>query len=43
MAHLYATLIIKGKKMINDVPVKIRKQVKEVLRDAGLEELAVEK
>lgn len=43
MAHLYATLIIKGKKTINDVPVKIREQVKEVLRDAGIDELAIEK
>lgn len=43
MAQVYATLIIKGKKTINDVPLRIREQVKEVLRDLGIDELAVEK
>ncbi|MDO4324060.1 MAG: CD1375 family protein [Lachnospiraceae bacterium] len=40
MAVVYATLIIKGKKTFADVPVKIQQQVKEVLVDLGLEELA---
>ena len=42
MAVVYATLIIKGKKTINDVPVKIREQVKQVLIDLDLPELAEE-
>ena len=31
MAVIYATLIIKGRKTISDVPVKIKEQVKEIL------------
>ena len=31
MAVVYATLIIKGKKTINEVPIRIREQVKQVL------------
>ena len=31
MAVVYATLIIKGRKTISDVPVKIKEQVKEIL------------
>lgn len=42
MAVIYATLIIKGKKSINDVPEKIREQVKTVLIDLELPELATE-
>ena len=42
MAVVYATLIIKGKKTINEVPVKIREQVKQVLIDLDLPELAEE-
>lgn len=42
MAVVYATLIIKGRKTINDVPVKIREQVKQVLIDLDLPELAEE-
>ena len=42
MAVVYATLIIKGKKTINDVPVRIREQVKQVLIDLDLPELAEE-
>ena len=42
MAVLYATLIIKGKKTIADVPVKIREQVKQVLIDLEVPELAEE-
>ena len=40
MAVIYATLIVKGKKTIADVPVKIRAQVQEILIDLGLPELA---
>jgi hypothetical protein len=38
MAHIYATLIIKGKKTINDVPDILKEQVKQVLKDAGVSE-----
>ena len=31
MAVIYATLIVKGLKTINDVPVLIRSQVEEIL------------
>ncbi|BBM17724.1 hypothetical protein G15_1370 [Enterococcus avium] len=40
MVVVYATLIIKGKKTINEVPNLIRDQVKEVLIDMDLPELA---
>lgn len=40
MAVIYATLIVKGKKTINDVPPVIRKQVKQILIDLDLPELA---
>ena len=40
MAVVYATLIIKGKKTINDVPERIREQVKQILIDLDLPELA---
>ena len=33
MAVIYATLIVKGKKKIEDVPAKIRDQVKEELAE----------
>ena len=42
MAMIYAALIIKGKKTINDVPVKIREQVEQVLIDLDLADLATE-
>ncbi len=42
MAVVYATLIIKGVKTINDVPERIREQVKQVLIDLDLPELAQE-
>ena len=42
MAVIYATLLVKGKKTINDVPEKIREQVKTVLIDLELPELARE-
>lgn len=40
MAVVYATLIIKGEKTISDVPSKIKEQVKQVLIDLDLPELA---
>lgn len=40
MAAVYANLIIKGKKTIDEVPEKIREQVKEVLIDLDCGELA---
>ena len=40
MAVIYATLIVKGKKKIEDVPEKIREQVKEILVDLDVPELA---
>lgn len=40
MAVIYATLIVKGKKKIEDVPEKIREQVKHILIDLDVPELA---
>lgn len=40
MVVIYATLIVKGKKTINDVPPVIREQVKQILIDLDLPELA---
>lgn len=40
MAVIYATLIIKGKKTISEVPEKLREQVKTVLIDLDVPELA---
>lgn len=37
MAVVYATLIIKGVKTIDDVPAKIKEQVKQVLKDLEVE------
>lgn len=37
MAVIYATLIVKGKKTINQVPALIRKQVEEILEDLEVE------
>lgn len=42
MAVIYAALIVKGKKSIADVPEKIREQVKDVLIDLDVPELAEE-
>lgn len=42
MAVIYATLIVKGVKTINDVPARIRDKVKQVLVDLDLPELAEE-
>ena len=40
MAVIYATLIVKGIKTINDVPARIRDKVKQALIDLDLPELA---
>lgn len=40
MAVIYATLIIKGKKTINDVPAILKEQVKQILIDLEVPELA---
>ena len=37
MAVIYATLIVKGKKTITQVPALIRKQVEEILEDLEVE------
>ncbi len=42
MAVVYATLIIKGKKNIADVPALIKEQVKSVLIDLDCEGLITE-
>lgn len=42
MAVVYATLIINSKKSFNDVPDKIKEQVRQVLIDLDLAELADE-
>lgn len=40
MAVIYATLIIKGKKTYTQVPERIKEQVKQVLIDLEVPELA---
>ena len=40
MAVVYATLIIKGKKAFGDVPEMVQEQVKQILIDMDLPELA---
>lgn len=37
MAVVYATLIVKGKKTIDQVPTLIREQVREILADLEVE------
>lgn len=37
MAKIYADLIRKGKKTIDDVPEKLRKQVQAILAEGGEE------
>ena len=37
MAVIYATLIVKGVKTIDDVPAKIKEQVKQVLKELEVE------
>lgn len=40
MAIIYATLIVKGKKTIAEVPAVIKEQVKQILIDLEVPELA---
>ena len=40
MAIIYATLIVKGKKEFSEVPARIKEQVKQVLIDLDLGDLA---
>lgn len=40
MAVIYATLILKGKRTFEQVPEKIKEQVREVLIDLEVPELA---
>lgn len=40
MAVIYATLIIKGKKTINDVPAILKEQVTQILIDLEVPNLA---
>ena len=40
MAVVYVTLIIKGKKTIEEVPEMVKNQVREILIDMDLPELA---
>lgn len=42
MAVIYATLIVKGLKNFNEVPEKIKVQVKQVLIDIDCGELATD-
>ena len=42
MAVIYATLIVKGKKTIGQVPEKLQAQVREILTDLEVPELAEE-
>jgi hypothetical protein len=43
MHKIYADLIIKGLKTIDDVPLRIRDKVKQELIKRGRDDLAVEK
>ncbi|MDY5579941.1 CD1375 family protein [Porcincola intestinalis] len=40
MAQVYAALIIKGRKTIDQVPEKLKDEVKQILIDEGHPELA---
>ena len=42
MAVIYATLIVKKKKRFTDVPVVLKEQVKQILNDLEIPELAEE-
>lgn len=42
MAVIYATLIVKGKRTYASVPTVLKAQVKEILIDLELEDLATE-
>lgn len=42
MAIIYATLIINGKKEFKDVPERLKEQVRKILEELDLEDLAVD-
>ncbi len=42
MAVIYATLIVKGKKTFDQVPDKIKEQVKQLLIDLEVPELVID-
>lgn len=42
MAVIYVTLIVKGKKKFMDVPAILKEQVKQILNDLEIPELAEE-
>ena len=42
MAMFFAQRVILGKTEFKDVPAKLKEQVREILIDSGLEELAAE-
>lgn len=42
MAMFFAQRVILGKTEFKDVPAKLKEQVREILIDSGLEELATE-
>lgn len=42
MAMFFAQRVILGKTEFKDVPAKLKEQVREILIDSGLEELAIE-
>lgn len=42
MAMFFAQRVILGKTEYNDVPAKLKNQVKEILIDSGLEDLVTE-
>lgn len=37
MAKIYASLIIEGKKTLDDVPARLREEVEQILHDMGWE------
>lgn len=40
IAVIYATLIVKGKKTMSDVPANLKEQVRQTLVDLGCADLA---
>ena len=42
MAMFFAQRVILGKTEFKDIPAKLKEQVREILIDSGLEELAIE-
>ena len=42
MASIYASLIVKGYKSFNEVPERIKQQVKDILTESGRTDLITE-